>query len=149
MKRSYESRRVVSVWTLQVLPVKAASGTGGIALRGEWVCNGVWLNDVTRCPRWYWISDREVLIRCQSILCCDIVLHPHGIENDLPRLNVHYRAEVLSNNPMKLCDDDHDTLMDAASLREGLDYEEEIPEENYNDYESDEDTSSDTESEEE
>ena len=123
---------------------------GGIALRGEWVCNGVWLNDVTRCPRWYWISDREVLIRCQSILCCDIVLHPHHvIENDLPRLNVHYRTEVLSNNPMKLCDDDHDTLMDAASLREGLDYEEEIPEENYNDYESDEDTSSDTESEEE
>ena len=39
--------------------------------------------------------------------------------------------------------------MDAASLREGLDYEEEIPEENYNDYESDEDTSSETESEEE
>ena len=50
---------------------------------------------------------------------------------------------------MKLCDEDHDTLMDAASLQEGLDYEEEIPKENYNDDESDDDTSSETESEEE
>ena len=36
--------------------------TGGIARRGEWVCNGVWLNDVTWCPCWYWISDSKVAI---------------------------------------------------------------------------------------
>ena len=102
-----------------------------------------------RCPRWYSISDNEEVIRCQFILCCDLGLHPHGIKNDLPRLNVNYRAEFLSKNPMKLCNEYHDTLMDAASLRGGLDYKEEIPKENYNDDESDDDTSSETESEEE
>ena len=123
---------------------------GGIARCGEWVCNGVWLNDVPRAPHWYWISDVEVVVRCQFILCCDLELHSLGPNNDLPRLNVNYRAEVLSNNPIKLCVEDHDDLMDAASHREGLDYDEEIREEEYDDdYESDGYSSSDTVSEEE
>ena len=47
--------------------------------------------------------------------------------NDLPRMNAAHRASVLSLNPIRLSDKNHDVLMDAASLREGLDYEENIP----------------------
>ena len=33
----------------------------------------------------------------------------------------------MSLNPLRLSDDNHDVLMDSASLREGLDYDEVIP----------------------
>jgi hypothetical protein len=100
---------------------------GGVAREGEWVCKGAWLNDVDRAPRWFWLSDKEVLVRCQFVLCSNVVLQNHNTDNNLPRMNAQYRQSVLKLNPMRLSDENHDILMDAASLREGLDYVEEIP----------------------
>ena len=101
------------------------------------------MNDVTQAPRWYWNSEKEVVVRCQFILCSDLELHPHCIQNDLPRLNTNYCAIVLSNNQMKESNEDHDTLMDAASLWEGLDYAEELPEDCFkcSDYDTDDSNS--------
>ena len=42
-------------------------------------------------------------------------------------MNAQYRESVLKLDPMRLSDENHDILMDAASLREWLDYVEEIP----------------------
>ena len=42
-------------------------------------------------------------------------------------MNDQYRQSVLQLNPMRLSDKNHDVLMDVTSLREGLDYVEEIP----------------------
>jgi len=100
---------------------------GGVAREGEWVCKGLWLNDVDRAPRWFWLSDKEVVVRCQFVLCSQLVLQNHNADNDLPRMNAQYWQSVLPLNPMRLSDKNHDVLMDAASLREGLDYVEEIP----------------------
>ncbi len=66
-------------------------------------------------------------MRCQFVICPNLDLHEISAENNLPRMNAHYRESVLALNPIRLSDENHDTLMDAASLREGLDYEEEIP----------------------
>ncbi len=100
---------------------------GGIARNGEWVCKGVWLNNVARAPRWYWVSDDVVIDQCQFVLCSDIVQIPHGTNNKLPRLNDSYHREILELEPIKLSEDCHNILMDSASLQEGLDYEEEFP----------------------
>ena len=51
----------------------------------------------------------------------------HNTDNNLPRMNAQYRENIFKLNPMRLSDENHDILMDAASLREGLDYVEEIP----------------------
>ncbi len=99
----------------------------GVAREGEWVCKGLWLNDVNRGPRWFWLSDKEVVVRCQFVLCPNLDLQQQRTENDLPRMNAQYRESVLALNPIHLSDENHDILMDAADLREGLDYEEEIP----------------------
>ena len=56
-----------------------------------------------------------------------LVLQEHNTDNDLPRMNAQYRESVLKLNPMRLSDENHAILMDAARLREGLDYVEEIP----------------------
>ena len=100
---------------------------GGVARDGEWVCKGVWLNDVPRAQRWFWIGDTEVVMRCQFVLCPKLELQEWSEDNDLPRMNAAHRASILSLNPLRLSDDNHDVLMDSASLREGLDYEEVIP----------------------
>ncbi len=42
-------------------------------------------------------------------------------------MNGQYRLSVLALNPIGLTDKNHDVLMDAASLRDGLDYKEEVP----------------------
>ena len=42
-------------------------------------------------------------------------------------MNGQYRLSVLALTPIQLSDENHDMLMDAASLRDGLDYEEEVP----------------------
>ena len=56
-----------------------------------------------------------------------VVVRQQSAENDLSRMNAQYRESVLALNPIHLSDENHDILVDAASLREGLDYEEEIP----------------------
>ena len=100
---------------------------GGLAREGEWVCKGVWMNDINRAPHWFWQSEKEVVVRCQSILCSDLQLIEHSSDNDLPRMNGQYRLSVLALNPIRLSNENHNILMDAASLRDGLDYEEEVP----------------------
>ncbi len=100
---------------------------GELARKGEWVCKGVWMNDINRAPCWFWQSEKEVVVRCQSILCSDVRLIEHSSDNDLPQMNGQYRLSMLALNPIRLSDENHDILMDAASLRDGLDYKEEVP----------------------
>ena len=116
---------------------------GGVAREGEWVCKGLWLNDIDRAPRWFWLSDKEVVVRCQFVLCSNVVLQSHDADNDLPRMNAQYRENVLKLNPMHLSDENHGVLMDAASLREGLDYVEEIPDSSSETSDDDEETEKD------
>ena len=113
---------------------------GGVAREGEWVCKGLWLNDVDRAPRWFWLSDKEVVVRCQFVLCSNLVLREHNTDNDLPRMNAQYRESVLKLDPMHLSDENHGVLMDAASLREGLDYVEGIPDSSSETSDDDEET---------
>ncbi len=89
-------------------------------------------------------------MRCQFILCPNLDLNEHSAENDLPRMNTNYRASILLLNPICLSDENHDILMDAASLREGLDYDKEIldsaSESRESDDEMDDDDETDSES---
>ena len=89
-------------------------------------------------------------MRCQFVLCPNSDLNEHSAENDLPRMNANYRSSILLLNPIGLSDKNHDILMDAASLREGLDYDEEIldsaSESRESDDEMDDDNETDSES---
>ncbi len=114
-------------WTLQ--PWKIKLGTietiCGEAHAGEHVCRGLWLNNVDRAPQWYTLSEEEVIVQYQCVLCSDLELLLHGINNDLPpRLNRRYRELVLvTMKPMRLMIETHNQLIDSVSLWEGLDYE--------------------------
>ena len=96
---------------------------------GDWVCRGKWLDYIPYGNHWYTVSHVEVLVRCQTILQSNVELMPyHSEDNQLPpRMNQDSREQALALAPLRMTDDDHDFLMDAASLMEGLDYEVEIP----------------------
>ena len=82
---------------------------------------------------------------CQIVLCPNLDLKEHSMENDLPRMNANYQASVLVLKPIRLSDKNHDILTDATSLREGLDYDEEIPDSASESSESDDEMDEDDE----
>ncbi len=49
------------------------------------------------------------------------------VPTTIAQTDVHYWESVLALNPICLSDKNHDILMDATSLREELNYKEEIP----------------------
>jgi hypothetical protein len=66
-------------------------------------------------------------MHCQFVLCPNLDLQEKRADNNLPRMNAHYQESVLALNPIPLSDKNHDILLDAARLKEGLDYNKEIP----------------------
>ena len=60
-------------------------------------------------------------------MCSALQLIEHNSSNDLLQMNGQYRLSVLVLNPIRLTDEVHDVLMDVANLRDGLDYQEEVP----------------------
>ena len=114
-------------WQIESDCVKKCGAEYCQLFEGDWVCHGKWLNYVPYANHWYTVSEVEVLVRCQTILHSDVKLAPHSHENKLPGMNPASRAQALALNPLRVTDEDHDFLMDAASLMEGLDYEVDIP----------------------
>ncbi len=73
-------------WTSQ--PWKIKSGTietiCGEAHAGEYVCWALWFNNVDCAPQCYTLFEEDVIVQCHCILCSDLELLSHGINNDLP-----------------------------------------------------------------
>ena len=42
---------------------------GGVAREGEWVCKGLWLNNVPRASCWFYVGEKEVVVCSQFVLC--------------------------------------------------------------------------------
>jgi len=115
-------------WQIESDCVKKCGAEYCQLFEGDWVCHGKWLNYVPYANNWYTVSDVEVLVRCQTILQSDVQLVPPSPENELPSMTRVTRAQALALNPLRVTNENHDFLMDAASLMEGLDYEVDIPE---------------------
>jgi hypothetical protein len=90
-------------WTLDPWIVKdePLETDGGVAREGEWVCKGLWLNDINCAPCWFWLLDKEVVMRCQFVICPNLDLQEKSADNNLPRMNVHCWESVLSLNPIR------------------------------------------------
>ena len=93
--------------------------------KGEWVCDGVWLNPVKGARHWYNVGETTVTVRMQSVLHTDLDMNPLSDNNPAPRgMKVPLKQYLASSSAIKLCADDHDELMDEAQRREDFDFEE-------------------------
>jgi hypothetical protein len=93
---------------------------------GDWICDGIWLDQVTRAKVWYTAGETAVTVRMKNVLHADLVMTPNCADNPLPRLHPTMREHVLPLNPHKLWLIDHDFMMDEINRREPLNYDEDV-----------------------
>ncbi len=91
---------------------------------GDWICDGIWLDQVARTKFWYTVGERTVTVRMKNVLHADLVMTPTCADNPLPRLHPTVQDYVLPLNPHKLWLIDHDFMMDEIHWREPLNYDE-------------------------
>jgi hypothetical protein len=104
--------------------------------RGDWICEGRWLNRVERARYWYTVGNTVVTVRMKNVLHADLAMTPISVNNPLPRLHPTVRDQVVPSNPHKMRSIDHDLRMDEISRRDAMNFEEEV-------ISSDDDTDSD------
>ncbi len=47
-------------------------------LVGEWICNGIWLDQVARAKFWYTVGATTVTVRMKNVLNVDLVMNPNS-----------------------------------------------------------------------
>jgi hypothetical protein len=104
--------------------------------RGDWICEGRWLDRVERAKYWYTVGDTVVTVCMKNVLHADLAMTPISVNNPLPRLHPTVRDQVVPSNPHKMRSIDHDLRMDEISRRDAMNFEEEV-------ISSDDDTNSD------
>ncbi len=118
-------------WTqvpLELLPdeIIMVENTMTTVFRGDWICEGRWLNRVERARYWYMVGDTVVTVRMKNDLHADLAMTPISVNNPLPRLHPTVRDQVVLLNPHKMQSIDHDFMMDEISRRDAMNFEEEV-----------------------
>jgi len=94
--------------------------------KDEWVCDGIWLNNVERAKYWYWVGDKTITVRMKNVLHSDLEMKELSADNPLPRMNARSKETYTAKKPIKLDEEDHDELMNESHRRDEFDYEEEF-----------------------
>jgi hypothetical protein len=108
---------------------------------GEQVCEGLYLEGLHRAKGWFYQTNIKTVVRLQQVLKADIKMRPIKTpDNLLPRGGYPQREppfDKLGKTPvrlaqlkqaeasLKICDTNHDEILDEIRRRQLLDYEEE------------------------
>jgi hypothetical protein len=108
---------------------------------GELVCEGLYLEGLHRAKGWFYQTGIKTVVRLQQVLAADIKMRPITTpENLLPRGGYPQREppfDKLGKTPvrlaqleqaersLKICDTNHEELLEEMRRRQLLDYEEE------------------------
>jgi hypothetical protein len=109
-------------WTqvpLELLPdeIIMVENTMTTVFRGDWICEGRWLNRVERARYWYTVGDTVVTVRMKNVLHAHLAKTPISVNNPLPCLHPTVRDQVMPLNPHKMRSIDDDFMMDEISRR--------------------------------
>ena len=105
--------------------------------RGDLICRGIWLDQVSREKIGYTVGQIVVIVRMKSVLVTDLLLSPISEEKPFPRVHPSVREQLLPLHPHKLHVRDHDYMMDEIERRESLNADENIDKEGTTDEEDD------------
>jgi hypothetical protein len=103
-------------YTLQEETVGMASLLG----TGKMVTKAVYFNRVKRAPYWYTLSGEHTIVEVRHVLRTGLHLHPISVANKLPV--ACNRMEATRQKALKVTHLDHDAIMDEASRRDWLEY---------------------------
>ena len=108
---------------------------------GEQVCEGIYLEGLNRAKGWFYQTNIRTVVQLQQVLAADIKMNPIKTpDNLLPRGGYPQREppfDKLGKTPvrlaqleqaersLKICDTDHEEILEEMRRRQLLDYEEE------------------------
>ncbi len=118
-------------------------GMSGMIPIGSMVVDGLYFNRVQRAPLWYTPSGDTTVVEVKYVLQTGLQLQPISMVNALP--NACARVEAMRKKAIKVLTLDHEAIMEEATKRDRLEYEEVDVQES--DEDSEESKRSDSESE--
>ena len=128
-------------YTLQEETVGMASLIG----TGKMVAKAVYLNRVQCAPYWYMLSGEHTIVEVRHVLRTGLHLQPISVANKLPQgCN---RIESTRQKALKVTHLDHDAIMEEASRRDRLEYDDDEDDESQEEKSDDELAESDGDSE--
>ena len=104
-------------YTLQEETVGMASLIG----TGKMVAKAVYFNRVQRAPYWYTLSGEHTIVEVRHVLQTGLHLQPISVANKLPQ--ACNRMEATRQKGLKVTHLDHDAIMEEASRRDRLEYD--------------------------
>ena len=125
-------------YTLQ----KDTEGMSGMIPVGSMVVDGLYFNRVQRAPLWYTPSGNTTVVEVKYVLQTGLQLQPISTTNALP--NACARVKAMRKKAIKVSTLDHEAIMEEATKRDRLEYEDDNVHESNED--SEESKESDSES---
>jgi hypothetical protein len=89
---------------------------------GSMVVDGLYFNRVQQVPLWYTPFGDTMVMEVKYVLQTDLQLQPISTTNALP--NACARVKAMRKNAIKVSTLDHEAIMEEATKRDRLEYEE-------------------------
>ena len=87
---------------------------------GKMVADAVYFNRVQRAPYWYTLSGENTIVEVRHVLQTGLQMQEISGDNQLPR--ACNRTEATRQRALKVRSMDHDAIMEGASRRDRLEY---------------------------
>ena len=95
-------------------------GVAGLIGTGKMVADAVYFNRVQRAPYWYTLSGENTIVEVRHVLQTGLQMQEISGDNQLPR--ACNRTEATRQRALKVRSMDHDAIMEGASRRDRLEY---------------------------
>lgn len=93
--------------------------------KGDWVCEGRWLETVPgRCQNWWCETAQECIVRMQMVADADVNLLQISEDNQLPHHMLVKDKYFSRNNAIMVVDDSHNLLIEESLQREAFNHAE-------------------------
>jgi hypothetical protein len=93
----------------------------GLIGTGKMVADAVYFNRVQCAPYWYTLSGEHTIVEVRHVLRTGLHLHPISVANKLPV--ACNRMDATQQKALKVTHLDHDAIMEEASRRDRLEYD--------------------------
>ncbi len=117
-------------------------GMSGMIPTGSMVVDGLYFNRVQCAPHWYTPSGDTTVVEVKYVLRTGLQLQPISTSNALP--NACARVKATRKKAIKVLTLDHKGIMEEATKRDRLEYEEEDEDERDEDSEESEESESES-----
>ena len=101
-------------------------GTNEFAVKeGDKYCHGVWLDKVPETSKWFVVTEQRCIVRMQVVVDAKVEMLPwsEGANPFRSNLKSSIAREYTDRGALKITEEDHSFLMEAARQRTALDYE--------------------------